>query len=274
MIPFAHEISPEEIKYRERKVGDLIKRFSQKPKELIKNITVEDLIDRGSINPYLVKALCLKDIDECVEYILVQRVGRSLVTSFGFTLEEFIAIILGGRQVDNLCPVCRSRIKKEDKPWCCWWDVVIQKPFEEEGKKFKGILISVKSGPMDMNKDQTEHFAERAKTAESHYYKPYQFFVYGKTPSNIVVKTLRDEGLDPKKYLKVGKEIFEEFFDNSEYFKDALELFKREGLEMNLFDLIEVKKSELTNELKTLYPQGLDSLLEDTLKGEEPNFNN
>jgi len=260
-------VSEEELKIREKKVEELIQKFSLKPKKLINGKKIEDLIDKGGINPYLVNALDLKSVDECIEYVLIQSIGRSLVTSFGTVMEKFIAIILGGRQIGEFDCVCNSRTK--NKPWYCWWDVIIEQTVEEDGKKYEGVLLSVKSGPADMNKDQVFQFCDYAQEAEEHGYRPYEILVYGKKASGVITSNLEVRGFSPDKYLKVGKEIFEEFFNDPNYYKRALTLFSKAGLEKDLFKLIDEKKVQLANELNEMYEDGLDKLLEDTLRGED-----
>lgn len=267
IIPILRPVSAKELEIREKKVEELIQDFSLKPKKLINGKKVEDLIDKGGINPYLVNALDLKTIDECIEYVLIQSIGRSLVTSFGTVLEKFIAIILGGQRMGAYDRVCNS--KSRDKPWYCWWDVIIDQPVEEDGKKYKGILLSVKSGPADMNKDQVFQFCDYAQKAEENGYRPYEILVYGKKASSVITSNLEVRGFSPDKYLKVGKEIFEEFLDNADYYKQALTLFSKAGLEKDLFILIDEKKIELAEELNEMYGDGINKLLEDTLKGED-----
>ena len=35
--------------------------------------------------------------------------------------------------------------KKSNMHWACWWDVAIEKELEEDGAKYKGLLMAVKS---------------------------------------------------------------------------------------------------------------------------------
>lgn len=255
-------MAAEDIYKREERALKVIKEFSQRPAKLIKSITVADLIEKGGINPYLVKSLGLKKIEEVVEFFLFRRVERSLGTSFGTVLEKFIREILGGKSGKDLDPRCRKRGGR--KPWICWWDVVIDKPYREDEKEWRGVVISVKSGPADMDKDQVEHFADKAKEAEDHGYRPFLVLVYGKKAWNVITQTLKDRGLDPKRYLRVGKEVFEEFLGVEGYHNKALELFNRGGLGIDLFELIEKKKAELVEELRKKYGDDLDALLKDT----------
>lgn len=257
------DIGKDTLKKREENVIKIVEDFSKKPEKLINNISVENLIDKGGINPYLLKSLGIKTIEEAVEFFLMRRVERSLGTSFGTVLEKFIRELLGGKNGRDLHSDCKKKGLKE-KPWICWWDVVTEDPFNDGEKKWKGTVISVKSGPADMDKDQVEHFSDRALDAEEKSYRPYLALVYGKEAWSVIPQTLKNKGLDPDKYLRIGKQIFEEFIDDSNYCTEALKLFSQGGLKEDLFDMIERKKEKISGELKKKYGTDLDKLLEDT----------
>jgi len=110
---------------------------------------------------------------------LIRRIERSLGTSFGAILQKFIKELLRGKNGKNLDPDCAKKGIK-NKPWICWWDVVLEKPFYEGEKMWKISVISIKSGPAYMDKDQVEHFSDRTKDAENRNYRPYLVLVYGK----------------------------------------------------------------------------------------------
>ncbi len=151
-------------------------RFVERAVNSIQELSMEKMVEKSSINPFMAKALGLDDIDSISKYFVVQTLSRSLVTSFGTTLEELIKVIAGGDKGD-------------------WWDVV------------KGNHHwSVKSGPNDMNKDQTVEFASRAKRLLSLNNKalPKILMGYGKEPHQVITGTLEKEGLDPQKHTVPG----------------------------------------------------------------------
>lgn len=178
-------------------------------------------------------------------------------------LEKFIRELVGGKDGKDLNKNCRKRGVK-NKPWICWWDVVVEKPYTEGEKTWKGLVIAVKSGPADMDKDQVEHFSDRAVDAENRGYRPFLALVYGKEPWSVIPQTMKNKGLDPGKYMRVGKNIFQEFFGNPDYFNRALELFSNGGLKKDLFDLIEKRKEEISKKLKEKYGDDLNLLLSET----------
>lgn len=224
---------------------------------------MEDLIDKGGINPYLVTALGFKTIEEAVEFFVMRRVERTLGTSFGNILEKFIIIIFGGKSGKDVNSNCKKRQVK-DKSWLCWWDVVIDRPIKDGNEKWNGIVMAVKSGPANMDKDQVEHFCQKARQAEEKGYRPYLIFVYGKEAWSVITTTLKSQGFHPKRYLRIGKEVFEEFFDDSGYYKRALELFSVGGLSKDLFELIDTKKAALVKELTIKYGKNLNEFLQST----------
>ena len=109
----------------------------------------------------------------------------SLRTGFGHSMEAMIKVMFTGERG-------------------VWWDVV---------RKTKKInyYVSVKSGPNDVDKDQAEHFADEVKKImkKDSKAKPLLCIVYGRTISGIPAKAMKDKGVDPEKYVIVGKKAYE-----------------------------------------------------------------
>jgi len=61
----------------------------------IRELTAEEMISEAAINPYLVKALGITDFSSLARFYVYQRIGRSLVTSFGMTVMEKMVETLG-----------------------------------------------------------------------------------------------------------------------------------------------------------------------------------
>jgi len=238
-----------------------IRDFVKHAKELIEGIRPENLIEEGGLNPYMVAALGVDSIEEAVELFVYRRVERSLGTSFGNVIEAFLRDLLGGKSGKDMDPRCRRRGGK--KPWICWWDIIIPREFEKDGKKYKGIAISVKSGPADLNKDIIERFIQHAREAEYNGYKPYLVLTYGKRAFTVAESTLRTWGLDPKEYLLVGRDIFKEFLGDPNYYERAIDLMRSVSGEIDIFELMEKKIKELTEKLKERYGDDLIRLLKE-----------
>ena len=239
-----------------------IQDFIRRAKGLIEEIKVEHLFEEGGLNPYLVAALGIDSIEDVVELFVYRRVERSLGTSFGNVIEAFLRDLLGGRSGKEIDPKCRQE-RSVSKPWICWWDIVLSAQVEKGGKKYRGIVISVKSGPADFNKDIVERFIQHAKEAEEHEYKPYLVLTYGKKVFTVAESTLKAWGLDPKEYLLVGREVFKEFLQDPNYYDRVIELMRSVSGEIDIFGLIQNKIRELTEELTKRYGNDVTRLLKD-----------
>ena len=251
------------MKYRESRALEHIYKFVKRAKKLIESIEIKHIINEGGLNPYMIAALGIDSIDDAVEFFVYKRVERSLGTSFGNVIEAFLRDLLDGKSGKDLDPSCKGRRHNMRRPWICWWDIIIPREFEKEGRKYKGIAIAVKSGPADVNKDIVEIFIQNAKEAEENGYKPYLVLTYGKQAFTIAGSTLKAEGLDPKEYLLVGRDIFKEFFGDPNYYEHVIDLIKSVSEDIDIFDLIDKKIKELSYELKIIYGNDVYKLLKD-----------
>jgi hypothetical protein len=224
-----------------------VRGFVHRSKELIEGISVEDLVEEGGVNPYLAKALGMRTIGEVVEFFVSRRVERSLGTSFGNVLDDVIRVLLGGRRGREL--------STNYGRWVGWWDIVLES---------KRVVIAVKSGPADMDKDQVLYFVQRAKEAEEMGFRPFLVFAYGKQAFPVIEDYLRRGGLAPEEYLRIGKSVFEEFLGDSAYYREVLEVFSTAGKETgDIFALVEDKVKELTTVLERKYGNDINRMLED-----------
>ena len=227
----------------EEPLREEITRFVSKAIEKISGLSATVLVEEAAINPFLVKALGINDFDSLARFYVYQRVGRSLVTSFGTTIEKMIKALCGGQKGD-------------------WWDVVTV----IDGVRY---YMSIKSGPRDMDKDQVQHFALRAREllAREPEARPIIAMGYGKEPLGPIVPTLRDEGLDPAQHTLTGKELYERITGNSEFHRILLDLISEVSQEVlggrRIIELIEEKVREIAEEFKNRY-DSVDDLLLDT----------
>lgn len=220
-----------------------IQNFLNRAVKIINELSAESMIAESAINPFLAKALGFNDFDSLARFYVYQRVGRSLVTSFGMKLEDVVKAILEGEKGD-------------------WWDVVKKK----SGKEY---FISVKSGPRDMNKDQTVEFSRRAKQImeKNSKAKPIIGMAYGKNVWPVIVSTLKKEGLDPNKHALAGKKLYEELTGDKDYYKKLLDLVVKIELKATrgktILEMLDLKVKEIANDFKKKY-KNVDDLLEDT----------
>ncbi|RLF03708.1 MAG: hypothetical protein DRK00_08370 [Thermoprotei archaeon] len=218
-------------------------RFIRKAIQSINKLTADTLVREAAINPFLVKALGIRDFGSLARFYVYQRVGRSLVTSFGTTIEKVIRALAGGRKAG-------------------WWDVVAN---------IRGTTyyMSVKSGPRDMDKDQVQHFASRAKDLlrREPGALPVIAMGYGKEPMGPISPTLRDEGLDPEKHTLTGKGLYEAITGQRESYKRLLELMSDVAEDVlggtRIIELIEDRVEEIAEEFRRRY-RTVDDLLLDT----------
>ncbi|RLI19363.1 hypothetical protein DRO54_08580 [Candidatus Bathyarchaeota archaeon] len=223
---------PDGLTREEMAIQLLIKDFAARAIRMIKSITVEDFIEKGGANPFLIAALQISDFEELARFYTYQRVGRSILTSFGFTLEKVIRTLSKGR---------KGR----------WWDIETK----IGGKKY---YISVKSGPYDMDKDQVEHFADRAEEVTGGV--PIIAITYGKQPSDVIKRTLEDRGLSVSKNLYIGRGLYALLTGQNDYYRRLLEVIGTASAGVDIISLIEEKARELAVELRRRYHSMSDFL--------------
>lgn len=220
-----------------------IKKFLLRAVKLIDELSAEKMIQESAINPFLAKSLGFDNFDSLAHFYVYQRVGRSIVTSFGMTLEEIIKEIINGSRGE-------------------WWDVV------KVGKK-KSYYLSVKSGPRDMNKDQTVEFSRRAKDVMKKDPNAYPMIAmaYGKKVWPVIVDTLKKQGLDPDKHALAGKQLYEEITGDKGYHKKLLDLVVEIELKSTggktILELLDDKVKEISKDFKKKY-SSVEELLYDT----------
>ncbi|PLC68424.1 hypothetical protein B7L70_03400 [Vulcanisaeta sp. EB80] len=241
--------APGEIERRIANALGVLERFSDEVVEIVNSIRVDDLVD-GGLNPYLLVSMGVRDFRDIAYLFVHKRVVKSLETSFGYVLEEFLREVLGGKSGKDH-EECRS---SRGKSWICWWDIVLEGEYEERGIKFRGRVISVKSGSANVSKETLEDFAQRAAEAERHGYRSYLALMYGKRVFNVIgvlKSSLKSAGArweDPGDYVLVGRRVYEVLlgYDVYEYvMQKAIEI----GVRMNFRDLIEKKINEILLEL-------------------------
>ena len=209
----------------------------------LRELRAEALIEQGAINPFLMTALGFNDVDALARFYVYQRVGRSVMTGFGTTLERIVRAISEGHEGD-------------------WWDIVANMHGNE-------YFMSVKSGTRDMNRDQVSYFSGRARELllENPDAIPIIALCYGREPWQIIPSTLQDEGFDPNEHLFVGKRLYEMISGQQDFQLRLLEIIHEEATnELRgrvVIDLIEEKVEEISEYFKTHY-RTVEELLNNT----------
>lgn len=227
-----------------------IRAFLSKGIRSIQELSTEKLVDECAINPFLVKALGIKDFDTLARFYVYQRVGRSLVTSFGTTMEHLIRVLSGGERPRFRDPKTGKMVK--------WWDV-------KANINGKTYYMSVKSGPRDMDKDQVERFAQRAQTLKQSEPNavPIIAMCYGRAPLGVISATLRGEGLSARKNTLTGQKLYKRLTGQPEYYKRLLDLTHEVALQMlkdkETVKMIDAKAKQMAKDFRKY--RTLDKLL-------------
>lgn len=228
---------------KEAEIQKLLADFISNASVIIGKLSAEAMIEESAINPILAKALGFKDFDSLARFYVYQRIGRSLVTSFGMKMENLVKLVVDGEKGE-------------------WWDVV---------KKSDKVnyYVSVKSGPRDMNKDQTVEFSRRAKNAMDSDSKAYPLIGmgYGKKAWPVITDTLKKQDLDPEKHAVVGKRLYELLSGEKDFYKKLLDFVVNVESDVikgkTILELIDEKVEEITKGFKKNY-KTVDDLLMDT----------
>ena len=226
-----------------------IRGFVSKLEDKVANLSAQVLVEESAINPFLVRAMGIKDFESLAKWAVYQRLGRSFVTSFGTVMQNMVASLIAGETY--------SKSKGTGKKW---WDV-----YKEDSKG--DWYISVKSGPRDMDKDQVEHFALRAKElkAKDSDAKPMIAMCYGKNVWGVITDTLKNNGLNPEEYSYAGKRLYKKLTGDEDGHAELMKVVQdvaNEALsDTNLVDTIEKKIQQIKAELKNTYGS-FDNLME------------
>ncbi len=228
---------------KEEEIQRVLEDFITRATEIIDDLSAEKMIEESAINPLLAKALGLKDFDSLSRFYVYQRIGRSLVTSFGMRMEKLVELVIGGGKGE-------------------WWDVV-------KNSTKANYYVSVKSGPRDMNKDQTVEFSRRAKKIMKDDPNAHPFIAmgYGKKAWPVITDTLLKEGLDPEKHSYVGKELYAFLSGEENYYTKLLDFVVNAESEATkgktILQMIDEKVVEIRNDFSARY-KTVDELLLDT----------
>lgn len=150
----------------------------------------------------LCSALNLKTPEEFVRYNAYQAIGRSIVTSMGFLVQNLLLYsneyIFDGKEYLE-----GGRTK---------WDLVIDRLGEVKS------FLEIKSGFNDMDAAQVKHYADEIRLVEENGNKGYIGITYGKKENVTVTSGLLRSYLDDwdRKTL-VGRELWDFISENENY---------------------------------------------------------
>lgn len=197
IIAFQNEIDPE-MTIVQNFIRILTKEFVSRQVYMLSAIS----IDSFNANPILCSALNLKTPEEFVRYNAYQAIGRSIVTSMGFLVQNLLLYsneyIFDGKEY-----VEGGRTK---------WDLVIDRLGEVKS------FLEIKSGFNDMDAAQVKHYADEIRLVEENGNKGYIGITYGKKENVTVTSGLLRSYLDDwdRKTL-VGRELWDFISENDNY---------------------------------------------------------
>lgn len=159
-------------------------------------------IDEFNANPILCTALNLKTPEEFVRYNAYQSIGRSIVTSMGFLVQNLLLYsneyIFDGKNYEE-----GDRTK---------FDLVIDRLGEVKS------FLEIKSGFNDMDAGQVKHYSDEIRKVEEAGNRGYIGITYGKKyDTTVTAGLLRTYVPDWEKKTLVGKELWDFVSENDNY---------------------------------------------------------
>ena len=176
----------------------LTKEFVNKQISMLSTIS----IDSFNANPILCVALNLKTPEEFVRYNAYQAIGRSIVTSMGFLVQN---LLLYSNEY-----IYDGKDYKEGKK--TKFDLVIDRLGEVRS------FLEIKSGFNDMDAGQVKHYAAEIKLVEKAGNKGYIGITYGKkNDETVTAGLLKTYVPNWKRKTLVGKELWDFISENENY---------------------------------------------------------
>lgn len=197
IISFQNEIE-EDKTVIQNFIKILTKNFVSKQIAMLSSISIESF----NANPILCTALNLKTPEEFVRYNAYQAIGRSIVTSMGFLVQDLLLYsneyIFEGKNYDE-----------GDKTK---FDLVIDRLGEVKS------FLEIKSGFNDMDAGQVKHYADEIRIVEEAGNRGYIGITYGKKNDNTVTAgLLRTYVSNWEDKTLVGKELWDFISENENY---------------------------------------------------------
>lgn len=176
----------------------LTKNFVNKQIAMLSSISIESF----NANPILCTALNLKTPEEFVRYNAYQAIGRSIVTSMGFLVQDLLLYsneyIFEGKNYDE-----------GDKTK---FDLVIDRLGEVKS------FLEIKSGFNDMDAGQVKHYADEIEIVEKAGNRGYIGITYGKkNDTTVTAGLLRTYVPNWEDKTLVGKELWNFISENENY---------------------------------------------------------
>lgn len=216
----------------------LTKEFIIKQLDMLSTISISTF----NANPILCIALNLKTPEEFIRYNAYQAIGRSIVTSMGFLVQNLLLY-------SNEYVFDGKDYEEGDKTK---FDLVID--------RFGMVksFLEIKSGFNDMDAGQVKHYAEEIKNVEQSGNKGYIGITYGKKEADTVTAGLLETYVPNwKEKTLVGKELWDFISENENYHIILLENINNVAntilQDVSIVQKIEHKTNELIKEFRNKY---------------------
>lgn len=212
-------------------ISILIKDFVDKSIIELNNTKLENLL----INPFLVKAFGFVNPFEVITFYFYQKITRSVVTSWGYTIEGLL-FCSGAEETD---------IKGFDMK------------VEKDGLKYH---FQIKSSPNTMSVEQVRQLNNHINNIKDKKNNiPILGMTFGKEEqiNNQISKYLNKET-----QTKIGRELWDFVSGEKDYYLKLFNLIDKIMLdkETKFSDELEKKKNELINDWKMNYGEGKESI--------------
>lgn len=208
----------------------LIRDFVKRAIEEIKDTDFDKLL----INPFLIKAFNFTDHREVISFCFYQKVTRSIVTSWGFTVERMV-LVSGGIPIKG------------------GFDILIR-------RKDKDHHLQIKSSPNTMDFDQVQNLNNNIRKLQETANKVGMLGVTYGVKDNHLSSIMQGVDGYPKNVL-VGHELWDFVAQEKGYTAKVLE-WASAGMPQNtdFSSLLEDKRLSIVSDWEAKYGTGLESI--------------
>lgn len=220
----------------------LAKSFIRRQVSNLDKMKFQDL----DINPLLAKALDFKNPEDLIRFNLYQSITRSVVTSWGSTVEQMLKY--------SGCETASIDFGRKGR--------------RADLRKIKdntSYYFQIKSGPNTMNVDMVESLNEVIETIEKQGDVCLLGMTYGRRDQ--ISQQILSNLIDAEKNTKIGRELWEFISEVPGYHKRVIEIIDhatKEELKKSYIEMIESKVIEFCKTWKEKYKDiSLDVALED-----------
>ena len=213
-------------------ISILIKDFVQNSLSALNNTSLEKLL----INPFLIKAFGFNDYKEVVTFYLYQKITRSVVTSWGFTV-EYLLLCSGAEETD-----------------LAGFDMKVE-------KQNKTYQLQIKSSPNTMGIEQVRQLNTHIKNIKDKVSNiPILGMTYGTREH--INSQIQSTLIDYPNSTKIGKELWDFIANEEGYCIKLLDMIDEisSSFHIRFSGELEKKRKSLIKEWEELFGTGKESI--------------